>query len=65
MGAPRSTRRRDARRRRLAARSDLLIEDASAHGPPYVDFLCGIHRSIQQRIAGGPGATKLIAVNPA
>ena len=38
-------------RRRLAARSDLLIEDASAHGPPYVDFLCGIHRSIQQRIA--------------
>jgi len=38
-------------RRRLAGRSDLLIEDASAHGPPYVDFLCGIHRSIQQRIA--------------
>ena len=38
-------------RRRLAARSDLLIEDASAHGPPYVDFLCGVHRSIQQRIA--------------
>ena len=42
-------------RRRLAARSDLLIEDASAHGPPYVDFLCGIHRSIQQRASRRTG----------
>ena len=38
-------------RRRLAARADLLIEDPSAHGPPYVDFLCAVHRQIQQKMA--------------